>query len=101
MRPGPFVQALVMHQYRSWTERHRSAIAERPFAAIAISCPDITIDIEATLVVRPIGPGSMDQVGAPSGEVAGLKLEVDRVGCRKTDGFQRRILHRHAKRVLL
>ena len=48
------VQRLIMDQRGFGSERHRLAVAERPFAAVAIRRRDIAIDIEAALVISPV-----------------------------------------------
>ena len=51
MRFRPLVQLIVMDQHRPWPQLDRAAIAERPFAAVAVARPDVAVDIEAPFVV--------------------------------------------------
>ena len=88
-------------QRRFGPERHWAAIAECPLPPIAVGGPDITVDVEAAIMVRAIGPGAVDQIGIPQGEIARLEREMDRVRSGETDPLQRRVLHLPAEHVIV
>src|SRR5215213_6978429 len=83
MRSRPLAQLVVMDQRGLGSERNRTAVAECPFAAIAIRRSDVAVDVETAPVVGPVLARAVHQVRTPQREVAGLEQQVDGIRCRQ------------------
>ncbi|KAI1692905.1 diguanylate cyclase, GGDEF domain-containing protein [Ditylenchus destructor] len=77
MGVGILAQFLVMDQRRLGAERDGLAVPERPFAAVAIGCGDIAVDVEATLMVRAVPARAVNQIGVPQRDVTRIEDEID------------------------
>src|SRR5688572_5946200 len=74
VRLAAFAELLIVDQSRFGPQRHRAAVAERPFAAIAILGPDIAVDVEAAQMVRAVRARTVDQIGVPEREIARFEV---------------------------
>ena len=77
MRLRPFAQLLVMHQRLFRAQSDRLAVAEGPFAAVAVFGADIAVDVETAQMGGGVGARGMDQIRAPQGDVAGFQDQVE------------------------
>ena len=69
-----------MHEVGAGAQRLRLAATKRPFAPIAVRGTDVTVDVEASVVVRAVRARAVHEVRAPQGKIARLELEVDEIG---------------------
>src|SRR5205085_3163645 len=99
VRLAAFAQFLIMNQSGFRAKWHRRAIAEGPFAAVAIIGANIAVDIETAAVEGTVHTGGVDQIGIPQGEVPRLENQVDHVLRRQASLRQSGIVHRGAKHL--
>src|SRR6185312_11537853 len=92
MRARALVQILVMHQHRL-AQGYGLAVAERPFAAVAIGGLDIAVEIEAAVGLRRVGAGAVDGVDVPERDITGLEIEIDELRRIESGRGEARIGH--------
>src|SRR3546814_11177909 len=73
-RPRLGVELLVVHQALLAFEGAGPAVAEGPFAAVAVRGGDVAVDVEAAVDRRFVRTGAVQGVNVPERNVAGLQL---------------------------
>ena len=82
-----------MNQHRPWPQRHWSAALKSPLTPIAVGRSNIAIDVEPALVGGAVLPRPMDEIRAPERKIARLKDQIEGIGSRQSDLFERAVGH--------
>ena len=90
------MQFLVMDELGPAAERHRAALAERPFAPVAVGRPHIAVDVESALwadwfVPEPCTRYGLHSARSPGSRIRSTASDVDRPTASS------RIAHRRPK----
>lgn len=78
-----------MHKCGLRAKGHGRAVSKSPFAPVAVRGAYIAIDIETPEMRASIGTRTMHQIGTPKRQIAGIKIDMDKLGGVQASRFQR------------